>query len=255
MFKLSPKLGILIAALALVAPAGLWADTMISNHYRIQADDLNSGGTFSSSANYSLTDTLTPATPTGEGLASANYKACVGFQCAGGSAALSVIYAVSPVPCTGDTTSSPPYLLDLGSLVAGMVVTAPNHICLRVSANSTTSVAVAVHDVNNGLQSVSTPADVIGSNTATLDSTLPGYGICSYNDSGGFAAAWPYNGACDATHHSVGALTSGFQTLYSATGTLANAYGDVLVKAATTAATPAHQDYQDTLTVIVTGTY
>ena len=255
MFKLAQKLGVLIAAAMLIAPAGLWADTMISNHYRIQADDITGGGDFSTSASYHLTDTLTPATPTGEGLVSDNYKACVGFECAGGSASITVIYAVSPTPCTGTTTSTPPYLLDFGQLTVGTVDTVANHICIRTSTNSTSSVAVTVHDDGGKLKSVSAPADFISSNTATLDPTLAGYGICSTNAANGFVAAWPYNGACDATHHEVGGLTDGFQMLYSATGTLENAYGDVLIKASATSAVPAHQDYADTLTVIVTGTF
>jgi hypothetical protein len=256
MLKLAPNLGILMLVVAsLVVPVRIWADPMSSEDYKIQNDAIAGGGDTSTSANYSLEDTLAEsATPSGENLASANYKACAGFQCIGTNAELTVNYAVSATPCTSSTTSTPPFNLGLGALSTGTVATVPDHVCIRVSSKSTT-LAVAVNDAYGGLASQSKPTDIIASNNATLSSILEGYGACSYNVSGGFIANWPYDGACDATHHSVGGLTTGFRTLFSATGTLSNAYGDMLIKASTTSATPAHSDYEDTLTIVVTPTY
>lgn len=243
------------ATVLLIVPAALWADSMTSTNYKITSDSLSTGGGFSSSTNYRLTDTVSEvASPTGEGLASANYRTCVGFQCTGGTALLAVNYAVSATPCTDSTASSPPYQLDLGLIQPATVVTAANHICIRVSSDAS-SISVTARDDNGGLKSTSVPADVIASQTETLSATNEGYGICSTNVAGGFAALWPFNGTCDASNHQVGALTTSDQAIFSATGTLTNAYGDVLLKAAATTVTKAHLDYADTLTFIVTATY
>jgi len=110
--------------------------------------------------------------------------------------------------------------------------------------------------VGGQLASVSTPADVIPSTTATLQPGTTGYGFCSFNAANGFTAAAPFDGACDGTHHEVGAMSSTEQVVWSSGPTpLVDAYGDLLTKAAVSAVVPAHTDYEDTLTVIVTATF
>lgn len=231
---------------------------MSSTNYRVPFDALGGGGDRSSSTNYVVEDTLAEqASPTGEDLSSANFLACVGYQCLFGQVPfLSTGYSVSPTPCTGSTTSTPPFNVDLGTLTSTAVNTAVNHICVRVSTNSFGSVLVTGSDVSGALVSVSNPSDVIQSATATLQPGTTGYGFCSFNAANGFTAEAPYNGACDATHHEVGGMSASDHLIWSSTGTpLTDAIGDLLTKAAVSAVVPAHTDYEDTLTVIVTATF
>ena len=248
------KLKILLATAAFASiPLLLEAQAMSSTNYKIQFDAFSDGGSYSSSSNYKLTDTVSEqATPTGEGLSSANYKACAGFECLQ-QRSLTVTFAVSSSPCTSTTSSSPPFSVPLGTLSTGSVTTAGNHICVVVTSDASGTV-MTVKDANGGLASTGTPADKITSSNATLTAGTAGYGVCS-SAASGLTAQAPYNGSCDATNHAVGSLTASPQTVYFASGAVTNAVGDLLTKASISGSTAAHSDYADTMTLVVTGTY
>jgi hypothetical protein len=110
--------------------------------------------------------------------------------------------------------------------------------------------------LNAALRSVSEPGDQVASAGATLVAGTSGYGFCSSNAQNGFTAASPFNGSCDtSTNHAVGGITTTDQTIWSASGPVNHAYGELLTKAAISSTVPAHNDYRDTLTITVTGTY
>ncbi len=228
---------------------------MTSEHYRVPFDAFSGGGERSTSAGYIVEDTVSEvSSPSGEDLSSANYLACVGYQCLKEEAELSVIYAVQAGACDGTSASSPPYNVPLGVLSTSSVTTSSNRICVRVSANAPGGEAVQIRSA--GLASESVPSDVLASNTATLVAGTAGYGVCSSNAQNGFSAVAPFNGSCDtSTQHAVGGLTSANQTVWFASGFVTNAYGELLTKAAISPVTPAHNDYRDTLTLTVTATY
>jgi hypothetical protein len=258
--NLARKLRTLAAILGLASltagPVALHAQQMNSTNYRIPFDDLSGGGLRSSSTNYLLEDTVAEqASPTGEGLSSTNYLACVGFQCLQEAPFLTVTFSVQSTACDATSSSSPPYAVPLGTLSTSAVTTAANHICVRVTANASGGVTVRGKSQNAALASVSTPADTIASQSETLTAGDPGYGFCSDNASG-FTAQAPFNGSCDTTSaHAVGAITTSDQTIWSVATPINNAFGDLLTKAAISATVPAHNDYRDVLTLTVTGTY
>ncbi len=252
------QLAVIAVAISQICWPGLAsAQIMTSQHYRVPFDAFSSGGLRSTSASYIAEDTVSEAaSPTGENLSSANYLACVGYECLKAEVSMTVTYAVQAAPCTDSSASSPPYSVPLGTLSTGSVTTGSNRICVLVSANAPGGEVVQIRDASAGLASNSVPGDKINSNTAMLSAGTAGYGVCSSNAQNGFTATTPFNGSCDTgANHSVGALTTANQTIWLAPGFVTKAYGELLTKAAISSVTPAHNDYQDTLTITVTATY
>lgn len=253
------QLIIALLAVAAIAPAprAAFAQMMSSSNYRIPFDTVGGGGLRSTSTNYGIEDTVSEfASPTGEGLTSTNYAACVGYQCLSEAPFLSVNYAVQSSPCDATSVSTPPFNVPLGTLSSSAVTTASNRICVRVTANATGGITVQGRSANAALKSVSTPGDLIASGTSTLVAGTSGYGFCSSNAQNGFTAVSPYNGSCNtSTNHAVGGISTTAQAIWTASGPVSNAFGELLTKAAISTTVPAHNDYQDTLTITVTGTY
>lgn len=252
--------GVLLLILSLLAwpsERSLDAQLMSSSNYRIPFDDLSGGGARSTSTNYIVEDTVSEqASPTGEGLSSTNYRACVGYQCLQEAPFLTVTFAVQQTPCTDSSTTSPPYNVDLGTITTSAVKTSSDRICVRVTANAGGGVAVKGKSQNAALKSLSVPTDAISSTSETLTAGDPGYGFCSSNAQNGFTAQSPFNGTCNtSTGHAVGGITTSDQNFWTSTGPVNNAFGELLTKAAISGTVPAHNDYRDTLTITVTGTY
>lgn len=246
---------LLISLLAL--PLAANAQMMSSTNYRIPFDAIGGGGLRSSSTNYGIEDTVAEfSSPTGEGLSSTNYVACVGYQCLAEEPFMTVTYAVQPTPCDVTSSSSPPYSIPLGTLSTSAVTTAANRICVRVTSNASGGLVVEGRSLNAALRSISTPGDQIASGTSTLSAGTSGYGFCSSNAQNGFTANPPYDGTCDTgSGHSVGGMATTDQTIWSAAGPVNNAFGELLTKASISSTVPAHNDYADTLTITVTGTF
>lgn len=238
-------------------PAMVSAQVMQSQFYRIPFDALGGGGGNSTSASFITEDTVSEiATPTGEDLTSANYLTCAGYECLKETVSLTVAYAVQTTACDATSVSTPPYSVPLGQLTTGAVTTGTNRVCVRVSANAPGGEIVQIRDANGGLASNAVPADKINAVSATLVAGTAGYGVCSSNVGNGFHASSPFAGICDtSSNHAVGALTTSDQIIWSAPAFVTNAFGEMLTKAAISNVTPAHNDYQDTITITVTGTY
>jgi hypothetical protein len=155
----------------------------------------------------------------------------------------------------------------LGTLTTGAVATSDNgsigNICSRLTTNAGSGAVVTVTSANGALKS---GTDQINSATATLVAGTSGYGICagSSSDSGKDtttpvsatpAATSPFNSTCTAAAHSVGALTTSPQSIWSVPNASQNAYFKIYVKAAISGTVPAHTNYADTLTFVATGTF
>lgn len=256
-FRMTKALGMTFVVLLLL-PQNLLAQSMSSTNYKIPFQALGGGGEYSSSTNYALEDTLAElgVQATGEDLSSTNYLACAGYQCLREQGFLAVAFAVQGTPCTAGATSSPPFEVPLGTLSPSSVTTAANHICVTVTANAGGGVVVEGTGANGALASLSVPADAIPSQTETLAPGDPGFGLCVANAQNGFSAAAPYDGSCDeTTGHDVGAIQTSPQTILFAASPVNNAFGDILTKAAISNTIAAHDDYAETLTLTVTGTY
>lgn len=248
--------GLVLALLTM--PQNLLAQSMSSTNYRVPFQAFGAGGTNSSSTNYIAEDTLSEvgANATGEDLTSTNYRACAGYQCLREEGFLTVVFSVQGTACSPGDSSASPFNIPLGTLTTGAVSTASDHICVTVTANAGGGVVVENKGANGALKSTSTPADTIDSATTTLVAGTAGFGICVTNAANGFSATSPYNGTCDTTTgHAVGGIATVNQTVLTATNPVNQAYGDILTKAAISSTIAAHDDYGETLTLTVTGTY
>ena len=156
----------------------------------------------------------------------------------------------------------------LGTLDTGTVATSDkssiNHICTRLTANSTYGSVVTVRSANASLRSLSTPSDSIPSATATLAAGTEGYGICIGTETGHVGKRTgddpipqsPFApGTCNVGSLAVGGLTTGAQSIWTLPATAQDAFTRIFVKAAISSLTEAHDDYSDTLTFIATSTY
>ena len=259
---------VMALCLSLVA-TGLWwpaswgarADTMSSTNWQVLQDTISIGGNESSSTSYSAQDTLGEGL-SGEALQSANYQACVGFQCYSDAPFLS--FSVSTGTLAGSATLGG--TVDLGLADTTGVRTSDgstvNSVFISAENNATGGAVIYMSDANGGLASASTPADVILSQTATLAGGTAGYGICVFSTSQGAGSPTslvkvsPYNGDCTkTTGHRVGALQETAQTLLTASGVLVGGEAELLVKASVSPTTPSHTDYGDTVTFTLSATY
>ncbi|MEI7742089.1 MAG: hypothetical protein WCJ29_06390 [bacterium] len=251
--KILQRLSVVVAlALPFVAMA-----QMSSTNFKVTSDTVAAAGGFGSSTNFKASDTLAEsATPTEEGLTSTNYRACAGFQCVPGTDAISAVLTTSTGACTSSSTIVSPLTQHLGSLTTDTVSTAPERICVIVSASGTGGVSVSIQSANGGLKSTSTPTDELASSAASLVSGTTGYGACASNVLNGFSKGSGFDGSCNtSTGHAVGALTTNPTTIFSATGDVTDAVGEILTKAAIDSAVPVHEDYGDMLTIIITGSF
>jgi hypothetical protein len=236
------------------------ADSMSSTNYSIQADVISIGGNESSSTNYSTQDTIGESL-SGENLVSANFAACVGFQCF--QVAPYISFSVS----TGTTyPGSLGGTVNLGILTSTSVVTSDgssvSSVFIDAETNASYGAVISVSDSNSGLASASVPADIIDSQTASLTAGTPGFGVCVFSvseDAGSPTAlvkASPFNGACDkSSSHSVGGVTTSGQTIVSSSGALISGQAEILLKAASGGTVPAHDDYTDEVTFIISASY
>lgn len=162
----------------------------------------------------------------------------------------------------GETAS--PYSVPLGVLSAGAVTrsngTSVNQIFADGGTNASGGMNVTVRSVNgpNGLVSTSVPADKITSVTGSMAAGTARYGLCVDSASiTGFSRATAYNTTCTvngATNGVVGLTTTSADILTS-TAPVASGHAQVQVNAAISTATPAHTDYNDTLTFIATASF
>lgn len=260
--KCSRYLATLLLIAGITVPSNHFAsaDTMSSTNYKIQADVISIGGDRSTSTNYIVEDSLGDLA-TGEDLVSASYKGCSGYQCFVATPYLS--FSVKEGTSAPGTTGAG---INLGTAIPGNVTTSNgtsvNSIFITAESNATGGTVITVKDTNTGLARISSPSSTIPSATATLVGGTAGFGICVFSNTQhvdsptSFAKVAPFASTCTkTTGHSVGGLTTTAQTILQASGALKGGEAEILVKASTSATTPAGNDYSDTLTVIITGTY
>src|SRR5687768_7321368 len=247
--------------ISLMIPAARFAlaETMSSTNYKVQADVMSIGGNRSTSAGFIADDTVGDLA-TGEGLSSANFQACAGYQCFQGEPFIS--FSVKQGTAAPGTTGAG---VALGALTTGAVTTSNgssiNSVFITAESNAGSGTVVTVRDANAALKRIST-TDTIPSSTATLVAGTPGYGICVFSvtqdgaSPTSFTSVAPFASTCTkTTGHSVGGLTTSAQPILQSTGALKGGSSEILVKAAIGPATASGSDYADTVTFIATGTY
>lgn len=257
--KLLTAVGVVMGFFVLSA-SFVFADTMSSTNYKVQMDVLSVGGARSTSTNYIVEDTIGEMA-TGENLSSTNFKACAGYQCFQSTPYLS--FSVKEGLTLGGATAGAG--VALGTLDLASVKTSDgttiNSVFIEAESNAPGGNAITVRDLNTGLKRLST-ADTVVSSTATLTPGSQGFGVCVFSVSQHADSPTvlnkvaPYNSSCNkTTAHSVGGVSPTNLNILTSTGSLKQGVSEILVKAARSATNAAGNDYQDTLTFIMTGTF
>jgi hypothetical protein len=163
------------------------------------------------------------------------------------------------------SSSSAPYSVALGTLSTGAVTVSngtstPWTIGITGGTNSSSGMSVTVANANgaSGLVSVSKPADFIPSATATMAAGTANYGLCVATVGlSGWTRAGAYGTTCalNSGTNAVVGLTTTPAPILSSSGILSSAQAYIPVNAAISSSIPTHNDYQDTLTFIATGTF
>lgn len=147
-----------------------------------------------------------------------------------------------------DSSTNPPYLLNLGTLLPGTVATATNKIWISLETNGYNGAQVYGASQNGGMLSNST-GYLISTTTGNLAVLNQGFGIqgssATQSSGGPMTITSPYNVASD----SVGAVTTTFQPLFTTSSPIVGGRGSMSVKAKVSNVAPAKDDYQEIFTI------
>lgn len=140
--------------------------------------------------------------------------------------------------------------IDLGSLPAGTVVDSPTKIWVNFETNGENGGRVYVYSSNAGLQS-STVSYLISAVTDNLTSASEGFGAQGSTATNGLTEATFY----DLSANNVGIVDTTIREIFTASAPTTNGRGSFLLKAKSSAVTPAASDYTETLTVIASASF
>ncbi|HEY2003916.1 MAG TPA: hypothetical protein VGH44_02265 [Candidatus Saccharimonadia bacterium] len=153
-----------------------------------------------------------------------------------------------------DTSTSPPYQINFGDLLAGSVITATNKLWVSLATNADNGAMVYDGGQNGGLLSGST-GHMIASVAGDLASQTEGYGqqgVSATQTSGGplsVASLYGLSGT------NIGAVYQHLQELFITPGPIHGGRGSVDMLAKSNSLTPASADYTDLMTVVAAGAY
>lgn len=227
------------------------AQTMSSSNYVIQSSTMNCGGGKSTSSSYALFDSTCEPAPgdstNGVFSSSTNYVLGSGFQ------------AMEDIPHLTVTFSDPDSNNGANTVAFGTLTTASvktDQVGITVTTNATTGYSATLiantafrstANTNNKINNVSDGAVTAGS---------PEYGFCTTGTDGQFACTT--NETC-IPYATAGSDTPTCTTVAKTFATNASWVSSQLTtltfKAAISSITPAANDYTQTITVIVTGTF
>jgi hypothetical protein len=153
-----------------------------------------------------------------------------------------------------DTDTNPPFSVTFGSLVANTVTDSPEKIWVDFSTNGASGGRVYVSGSNGGLSSTRAAA-LITAATGDLSALASGYGAqgqsATEGSGGPFSIVAPYNGVAS----TVGIVDASIREVFSTTAPIVSGRASFLLKAKSSAVTPAAGDYADTLTVIASASF
>lgn len=149
-----------------------------------------------------------------------------------------------------DSESSPPYLVDLGWLEAGQVVTGDEKVWVDLETNGEGGGFIYVYGTNAGLASQTT-SYTIESVTGNLSVLNEGFGIRSETVSETVGGPMSVNAPYDGVNENVGVVGTQSQTIYDSSGTpVTGGRAAIVVKAKAANTTPAAGDYLEVMTII-----
>jgi hypothetical protein len=150
-----------------------------------------------------------------------------------------------------DLTSTPPYIIDFGSMVPNTVNTSPHHINVSLDTNAVNGGRVYVSAANGGLYSTVANYKINAVTTANLAGLSEGLGAQGISG-GTLTLAAPY----DVTSgDAVGVVDSTVRSIFTAAGPITGGTGSFLLKAKPASIAPSASDYAESLTVVASGSF
>jgi hypothetical protein len=154
--------------------------------------------------------------------------------------------------------STPPFNLDLGSLIPGSVITAADQGQITITTNAASGALIYIYGDNSGLQSSSQgnyTIDSVSDLGEDLSLLTQGYGIRGTSvsqSSGHMVISQPYNGSGD----NVGPVDTSQRVLFTTDDApVDSGIGRFEIRAKASLVAPPASDYTDTLTIIAAGAF
>lgn len=154
-----------------------------------------------------------------------------------------------------DQSSSPPYVVSLGTITPGNIITATNKVWNSIDTNAEAGGMVYVYSSQGGLQSTRTNT-TITSASQDLAAVPQGYGaqiVSTTQTSGGpLTGQNPYTNGGD----SVGIVDNAIRLMYTTSNApIIAGRGGFAIKTKASPTTPASEDYSDTLTMLAAAAF
>jgi hypothetical protein len=239
------------------------AADLTSTNFIIHDPIVGTGGGYGSSTNFQVISAGNILGSMG-GASSTNFQANYGFlyyQNAIGT----ITFDIDTASDFSNGESATPYSVPLGTLTTGAVTVSDTStikmIVLEGDSSATGGVVVTVQSANgaSGLASTSVPTDSIPSSTGTMSAGTANYGLCvATSGLTGFSRSTGYVSdtcALSSGTNAIRALSTTPTSIVNSAGALTGGHAEVVVNAAISTTSPAHTDYADTLTFIMTGTF
>jgi hypothetical protein len=158
---------------------------------------------------------------------------------------------VAPTYTTG---TSGPYVLNIGNLLAGTVVTAPDNIWLTVSSNADNGIQLYGGGLYGGLYSAIT-GHTIGSTSTNLATSAEGWGEQDSSNTVGSGGPLITDSPYNVSGTNVGEDYIDLDEMFHSNVELTNGVGGVSLLAKSQILTPASSDYTETLTMVAAGSF
>lgn len=153
-----------------------------------------------------------------------------------------------------DTETGPPFATNIGSLIASMVTDSPEKIWVDFTTNGESGGKVYVYGTNAGLASIRA-GYTISAVTGNLTALAEGFGAqgssATQSSGGPFVVATAY----DLTSNNVAITDTSIREIFTTSNPTTAGRGSFLLKAKSSAVTPAANDYAESLTVIASASF
>lgn len=153
-----------------------------------------------------------------------------------------------------DTDTDPPFTTDFGDLTPGTVTDSPQKIWVDFTTNGESGGRIYVVASNAGLLS-SRASYTINAVTGNLTSLSEGFGVQGTSATQSSGSAFTLAPAYDLTSNNVATTDTTIREIFTTSGPVTGGRGSFLLKAKSSAVTPAASDYTETLTVIASASF
>lgn len=153
-----------------------------------------------------------------------------------------------------DIDTNPPFTTNFGDLIAGTVTDSPQKIWVDFDTNGENGGRVYVVASNAGLAS-SRAGYTIGAVTGNLTSLSEGFGAQGSTATQTSGSVFSIVPAYSLASHNVATTDTTVREIFTVSGPVAGGRGSFLLKAKSSAVTPAASDYSEVLTVLASASF